>query len=127
MSSSDDDPTINIKQPKVLASMQIVIPGQPAINYTSDEVPVSIQDMYTRIIGDGKAKVAVTVDVGIKDFGTGVSSSCTVVLTCNQDQRTIQEAADLAGAFARDYAKENRERADMELQQLLVEKARLGR
>lgn len=117
-----------IREPKFSAVMELKIQNQETVRYSSDEVPMSIQDAYMQVVGDGKARVAVTVDVGIKDFGTGVSSSCTVSLTCGQDQATLQRAAELAGSFARDFAKENQARAEMELQQLIGERQRqIGR
>lgn len=109
--------------PTVKSVMEIEQHGFPTVRFSSEEVPMAVQDMYTEIVGDGKARVTVTVDVGIKDFGTGVSSSCTVSLTCNQDIKTVERAAALAGDFARDFAKENRERADIELQQLIQERS----
>jgi len=119
----DDIQNVNLRSPLFRAVMEINQDGFPTIRFDTDEVPMSIQDAYVRVAGDGKARVSVTVDVGIKDFGTGVSSSCTVSLSCNQDQGTIQEAAQLAGDFARDFAKENRERADIELRQLMEERS----
>lgn len=80
------------------------------------DLPRSIMDEIKQLIGDGNARVTVSADFGIKDFGTGASAMASVSLTCNQDQQTIERAARIAGDLARDFAQEQRARAEQELE-----------
>jgi hypothetical protein len=107
--------------------MEIHIPGQQTIRYTTEEFPLADLDKFRAIIGDGRARVSVTADVGIKDFGTGASSSCTIVLTCNQDAQTINQAATLAAEAARHYAHSNRQLAEDELRMALEQRQQTSR
>ena len=76
-------------------------------------------DEIKQLIGDSNARVTVSAEFGIKDFGTGASAMCSVSLTCGQDIPTVEKAAQLAGAMARDIAQEQRTRAEQELQAIL--------
>ena len=52
----------------------------------------------TELIGDGHANVSRTrtIKLAVPDtFGTSISASCTVALTCNQDDKTINKTATL--------------------------------
>lgn len=102
--------------------MEIHVPGHETVRYTSEEFPVAQLDDFQRLIGDGRARVSVTSDVGIKDFGTGASASCTIVLTCNQDASTLNQAAQLAANVSRFYAQQNRQYAEDELKMLLEQR-----
>ena len=58
---------------------------------------MSIPDAQT-LIGDGNANVSRTrtEKMAVPDtFGTSISASCTVALTCNQDDKTIKKASSL--------------------------------
>lgn len=109
--------------PRVIASMQITMKNHPNINYTFDgEVPEALMDEYEKVVGNGLAKVTVSADMSIKDFGTGASGMCSITLTCNQDTKTIEQALDLAGTMARGFAQENRQRAENELKMILEQR-----
>jgi hypothetical protein len=84
-----------------------------------NEVPRHIMDEIAKIAGDGKAKVSVSTDFGIKDFGTGTSAMCTVSLTCNQDEASIDKAIGIAGELARSYALEQRAQSEIAFNTLL--------
>lgn len=83
------------------------------------DIERNVMDQIQQLVGDGKARVTVSADFGVKEFGTGASAMCSVSLTCNQDLQTIEQAAKLAGDLARDIAQEQRARADMELQAVM--------
>lgn len=54
------------------------------------------------LVGDGNAIVSRNrvIKIAVPDtFGTSISSSCSVTLTCNQDDRTIFKAAKLCTAI----------------------------
>jgi hypothetical protein len=88
--------------PKISGGMSIEIKGQPPIHYTyAGEVPKEVMDVYEQIVGNSLAKVSVSADMGIKDFGTGASSMVSISLTCNQDSKTIEKAVELAGTSSR--------------------------
>jgi hypothetical protein len=103
--------------------MSIDMKGSPTVHYSfSNEPPKEVMDAYEQVVGNGLAKVAVSTDMGIKDFGTGAGSMVTVSLTCNQDQQTMQTALSLAGQIARWYVKENRQLAENELNVIIEQK-----
>ena len=110
-------------QPKFSAGMTLELKGDPPIHYTfTNEPPKEVMDAYEQVVGNGLAKVAVSADMNIKDFGTGAGSMVTVSLTCNQDQQTLQTALNLAGQIARWYVKENRQLAENELNTIIEQK-----
>lgn len=98
-----------------------VITAQYQVN--PSDIPRSYMDEIKTLIGDGLARVTVSADFGIKDFGTGASAMASVSLTCNQDIQTIERAARLAGDLARDIAQEQRQRAENELQTLIHQRS----
>ena len=109
--------------PKVIAVMEVTLKGEKPVHFTYEgDIPKEVMDAYESVVGNGLAKVSVSADMGIKDFGTGASSMCTVTLTCNQDEKTLERALALAGELARGYAQENRHRAEAELQSLIQQR-----
>jgi hypothetical protein len=110
--------------PKMTASVTISNKGDADILYTYlGEVPKEIMDEFKNIIGDGMAKVSVSVDLSIKDYGTGASAMASVTLSCNQDMQTIQRASELAAWAAKKFASQYRGEAEGELEKILQEKA----
>jgi hypothetical protein len=106
--------------PKMTASMDIVIkvPGGEGIdeNYVySGPLPEEVMDAYQKIVGDAKARVTVSADMAIKNYGTGAGAMVSVSLSCNQDEETIDTAIQMAGQLARSYAMEQRSVAEEEL------------
>ena len=87
------------------------------------EIPRNIMDEIAKIAGDGKARVTVSTDFGIKEFGTGTSAMCSVSLTCNQDETSIDKAIGIAGDLARSYALEQRAQAERSFNELMQQKA----
>jgi hypothetical protein len=113
-------------EPKFYMGMLITIPGDPDTQLTYvGEIPRELMDFYTEIVGNALARVSVSADMGIKEFGTGASALVTVSLSCNQDGPTIQRAIEGAGQMARTYAAQQRHQAEAELQRVLDEKKRL--
>ena len=65
------------------------------------------------LIGDGNANVSRTrtEKFAVPDsYGTAISSSCTVALTCNQDDKTIHKTATLCNRILEKLAEEDRDR-----------------
>lgn len=81
-----------------------------------------MMDQYQEIIGDGKARVGVTTDFAVKDFGNGISTMVSITLSCNQDQQTLQRGLELAAAMGRHYVKIYAKTAEEEYKQMLAEK-----
>lgn len=75
-------------------------------------------DAYKEVVGDGLAKVSVSADFSLKDFGKGVSSMATVTLTCGQDEASILRAYQLAGELAREFAQQNAIQAGEQFKEL---------
>jgi hypothetical protein len=109
--------------PKMTAGIIVSVKDSPDIhfNYTG-EVPKEIMDEFHMIIGDGMAKVSVAMDLSIKDFGTGASAMCSVSLSCNQDQGTIERASQLAAWAAKKFAVQYRVEAEREIQAIIDSK-----
>src|SRR4051812_29298488 len=71
--------------------------GVPNTDFTyTGEVPKELMDAYQQVAGDGRARVSVSTDMGVKNFGNGASAMVNVSLTCNQDTATLQQALELA-------------------------------
>lgn len=110
--------------PKLSASMSftIKVPGEQGIEESyvyAGSIPEEVMDAYQALIGDGKARITVSSDMAIKNFGTGAGAMVSVSLCCNQDEDTIDKAIQMAGQLARSYAMEQRAVAEEELQKKL--------
>jgi hypothetical protein len=79
------------------------------------DLPESYMDIYKKLLGDAKARVSVSADMSLKEFGSGAGAMVTVTLSCNQDAETIEQAIDLAGKLAREYCVEHQKLAEQEL------------
>lgn len=64
-------------------------------------------DALKEVVGDGKARISVAMDVGYKDFGRGAGCSVMVTLTHDQSTEGIFEASALAGDLACDFCEEH--------------------
>lgn len=87
------------------------------------DIPGEIMDFYQEVVGNGLARVGVTADMADKEYGKGVSCSVYLSLTCNQDQNTINRAAQMASSFALYYVKSQVEAARKEFLQLTAPQA----
>lgn len=76
-------------------------------------------DSFQELVGDGKAKIRVCQDMGIKDYGTGVNARVELELTVNQDQGTIHRAIELASPLLLHYVKILRDQGEQELQAIM--------
>lgn len=122
------------RDPKVTVSVEKVVKNEtgPDTIETAQyqlelrDIPRNYMDDIKALVGDGQARVTVSADFGIKDYGTGASAMASVSLTCNQDTASIERAARLAGDMARDIAQEQRQRAENELQALLGQRQSPG-
>jgi hypothetical protein len=108
-----------IPLPKFRASYEVSRQGKEKVVFTYEgPIPERLMDEYQKIVGNAQAKVSVTVDMGIKDFGSGISSMASVTLTCDQSEDGIQRANELARELATDFSKQNALRANQEFHQL---------
>jgi hypothetical protein len=64
------------------------------------------------LIGDGNARVSLSLGMADKDFGSGYDVHVTVSLTCDQHRRVILLAYEAAGDIVSDMVLEARERAE---------------
>lgn len=56
-------------------------------------VPISIEGtMLNELVGEGNAKVTVSVEIADKEFGKGVTVMASLTLTINQDDDTVDYA-----------------------------------
>jgi hypothetical protein len=90
-------PSIHIAVETKGANGEIIneVGGEPA---SWDRTIVSHKDKFKQLLGDGGARVSMTLNerMGGSHGYSGVSTSVTVTLTCNQSEKTIRQAADLA-------------------------------
>jgi len=93
--------------PKFTANVQIKIGNSTELMTFRGPVPEKLMSVYESIIGNGLAKVSVSTDFSLKEFGTGVSSMASVTLTCNQDPASIAQASNIAGELSRDMAQQH--------------------
>lgn len=99
-------------------------PRKEKISFSScEELPEEFMSQMKAIIGDGKARVGVSIDIAVKDFGTGAGAMCTVSLTCDQDENAVSLAGQLAGHYALYIAGMERQKAVDYLQQLQLQTA----
>jgi hypothetical protein len=114
---------IFIDHPRFSAGMTLSQQNQPEIHLTfQEEVPKEIMDRFQELVGNALARVSVSKDMGIKDFGTGASAMVTVSLTCNQDETTVSRAAELAAGAAGYFVNRFRGEAELELQRVIEQK-----
>jgi hypothetical protein len=93
------------------------------VTYTyTGEVPKELMDAYKQVLGNAAAKVSVSADMGAKEFGNGASATVFVTLSCDQNQETILQAIELAGAMARWAVKEQLNKTEGEFKQLQAAK-----
>lgn len=113
----------HIEYPRFSAGMTLSQQNQPDIHFTfKEEVPKEIMDRFESLVGNALARVSVSKDMGIKDFGTGASAMVTVSLTCNQDEITLSRTAELAAGAAGYFASKFRGEAEVELQRVIEQK-----
>lgn len=64
------------------------------------------ENMLDQFIGDGNAKLTVSMEVADKEFGRGVSVMASVTITVNQDDESINMAYHYAGAILKEKVRE---------------------
>lgn len=111
-----------IHMPKVVGGKELVIDGQVAHDVYEGEVPEEIMAFAEQVIGNGAARVAVTNDVSMKDYGNGVSCSVTISLSCNQDDQTLDTVVGALGNWTKEYAKQQFNQAYEEFKTLYAQK-----
>lgn len=114
--------TRSLRLPKVTGDVEILIDGESTRDLYEGEVPEEIMAYAQQVIGNGQARVAVSADVSMKDFGNGVSASVTISLSCNQDDETINNVVNSLGVWTRGYAKQQMEQAYAEYQNMYAQK-----
>lgn len=100
--------------------------GPGSLFVTQLEFTKAQMDKYKELIGDGQARVSVSADMALKEFGSGAGAMVTVSLSCNQDHVTIDKAVALAGEMAREYCSDQRILAEQELQKSVQAKNPFG-
>jgi len=75
-------------------------------------------DVLRRLVGDGKGKVSVGVDMSEKDFGNGFGASVMVTLTCDQSGEGVYNAGAEAGEIAKALLREKYVEMDIEFEKV---------
>jgi hypothetical protein len=111
-----------VRLPKIVGSREIVFNGTKTRDLNEGEVPVEVENYAKSVIGDGQARVAVSADMSVKDFGNGCSASVTLSISCNQDDQTINHVVQALGNWTKAYARQQFLEVDKEYQQMKAQK-----
>lgn len=103
--------------PKITISRTFGGKGKEFLDVAQASLPEEYMDKYKKLLGDGAAKVTVSADMALKEFGSGAGAMVSVSLSCNQDQESIESAVDMAGQLARSYCVEQHKLAEKDLQE----------
>jgi hypothetical protein len=112
--------------PKYFITREYVNKGKTTTDRYEGEVPMEVQNYATQVLGDGQARISVTADFGMKDYGNGANGSVTISLSCNQDDTTINNVVNTLSIWTRAYAKQHFEAMDKEFQQMFFTKKQEG-
>lgn len=104
--------------PKVLVSRGYKLEGESITETNDGEISEEIMAFADQVLGNGQARVAVTADFGMKDFGNGPSGSVTISLSCNQDDATIANVFQTLKDWTRGLARTHFEEMEKEFQQM---------
>lgn len=111
---------VKIKEPKFNVICTIDAEGCPTESFVFEgEKPKELMDQFQTFLGDGKASVTVSTDMGVKKFGNGVSAMVAVTLSCGQDTANLTAAMELAAQVGRHYVKIYQHQAEEELRNML--------
>jgi hypothetical protein len=72
-------------------------------------LPEDWMDRIEKVLGDANARVSVTGNVGVSDYGNKASASVTVTLTCNQAEKDIVEAHGIAREIMQHFLDEDQQ------------------
>ena len=75
------------------------------------DIPEEIMARAQKVLGDGAARVSAGVDMARKEYGNGFGVHVSVSLNCNQDDDSIEKAAELAKDLAHGFAEEHYQEA----------------
>ncbi len=116
---------MRIKEPKFRAVISVTTADGTNSNFVyNDDKPKELMDQFKALLGDCNATVHVSADWGVKSFGNGASATVSVSLTCNQDQATMIQAAELGASFTRFFVKKFQGEGEAELRQKLLSEGR---
>ena len=61
-------------------------------------------DKFSKVLGDGNAKITVGMDLSRKNYGEGFSVFVSVGVSCGQDKLTMKKAVRVCTEFLKDSA-----------------------
>ena len=79
--------------------------------------PEEWMDRIEKVLGDANARVSVTGNVGVSDYGNKASASVSVTLTCDQKEESLVEAHAVAKEMMRHFLAEDQH----EMEQMLAQ------
>jgi hypothetical protein len=101
----------------------VYLKNEPDIRYTYEgNVPEEVLDQFQKIVGNGLARVSLSIPIDLKDFGNGAGAHVSISLTCNQDAATIHQAHTLALQAAMHYVKADLAQAIQEFDQIQAQR-----
>ena len=88
----------------------IDVPGSPTrffqVDISASEVGLS-DDQVAALIGDGAARLTVSLDMADKNFGSGFGAHVSVSLTTNQDEDSLRQAHAIATGISEEFLLES--------------------
>lgn len=102
---------------QVRGSIRLPDSGPFFLNKLLEEGDMNMSsDAIASLIGDGKARITVSIGLDDKNFGFGATGHVSVSLSCNQDEATIKDAAGVARALAEEFVSDTLDSANEALQ-----------
>jgi len=84
---------------------KVVVAGEQPLLYDAHITHKDIRmarDELEQLVGDGNARVTVSLGLKDSDYGNGFEAFCSVSLACNQDRESVVAAQALAQELAHD-------------------------
>ena len=114
---------IEKRTPKIIVHRTWTLENEePYSEVENPDVPEALMAFAEEVRGNGGARIAVTTDFGMKDFGNGASGSVTISMDCNQDDKTMQGVAQALSQWSIGLTEQHWRAADQKFQQMYFER-----
>jgi len=107
---------------KILVHKIWTVDGDETSAVDNPTAPEALMAFAEQVRGNAGARVSVTTDFGMKDYGNGASGSVTISLDCNEDDNTVQAVARGLSSWTIGLAEEHFQKADEKYRQLYFQK-----
>ena len=87
--------SLNIRSANRTKALRDMKGNKQIVDIGQTEIPENYMLDARKLVGDGLARITVSADMALKEFGSGAGAMVSVSLTCGQDQDTIEKTIDL--------------------------------